>query len=148
MSTEPMYQKDLPPLFGIEEAVTSYIFLFEYVARLATITENHRYKGEVVGRLKYIVTFSALIDLFATMPYFVEEFTGHELPQLTYLRTFRLFRILKTNGFMKAGDAVRRVLYYNRQIMTLSVFVGLYMVLITSLLMYQLRPRNSESARE
>ncbi|CAJ1949281.1 unnamed protein product [Cylindrotheca closterium] len=145
VSTEPVYQKELPPLFAWEEAITSYLFLFEYIARLWTITEHHKYRGQITGRLKYLVSYSALIDLFATMPYFVEEFTTYELPQLTYLRTFRLFRILKTNSFMKAGDAVRRVLYYNRQIMTLSVFVGLYMILFTSLLMYQLRPRETES---
>ncbi|KAL3939630.1 MAG: hypothetical protein SGBAC_005677 [Bacillariaceae sp.] len=147
VSTEPMYQKNLPSLFRLEEAITSYVFLIEYFARLLTITEHHKYRGEVTGRLKYMVSFSALIDLFAMAPYFIEEFTDQELPQLTYLRTFRLFRILKTNGFMKAGDAVRRVLYYNRQIMTLSVFVGLYMVVITSLLMYQLRPRDSDSTQ-
>jgi len=148
VSTEPAYQKNLPPLFAWEEAITSYLFLFEYIARLWTITEYHKYRGPIYGRLKYLVSYSALIDILATMPYFVEEFTVYELPQLTYLRTFRLFRILKTNSFMKAGDAVRRVLYYNRQIMTLSVFVGLYMILFTSLLMYQLRPRETESKGE
>eukprot|EP00980_Cylindrotheca_fusiformis_P005459 scaffold1169_cov120-Cylindrotheca_fusiformis.AAC.9 len=146
ISTEPGYQGDKrPPLFASMERTTSTIFLIEYVARLYTITENRKYRHWFWGRLRYFVSIAALIDLFATMPYFLERFTGRDLPQLTYLRTFRLARILKTSGFMKAADAVRRVLYYNRQIMTLSLFVGIYMVLLTGVLMYHLRPRDGKS---
>jgi hypothetical protein len=146
ISTEPAYQhENRPAIFDTMEKVTSSIFLLEYVARLFTITENRKYRHWFYGRLRYLVSIPALVDLFATMPFFVERFTGRDLPTLTYLRTFRLARILKTNGFMKAADAVRRVLYYNRQIMSLSVFVGLYMVLFTGILMYHLRPRDHNS---
>lgn len=148
VSTEPHYkeQQDACNFFDMVEGFTSYLFLLEYLARIFTITENRKYRHAIWGRLHYAITAPALIDLFATLPYFCQFATSRDLPQLTYLRTFRLFRILKTNGFVGAADAVRRVLYYNRQIMSLSVFVGLYMVLFTSILMYHLRPREGDSS--
>ena len=116
----------------------------EYLARLYTITESPKYsdKGPIAGRLSYATTMGSLIDLLATLPWVVEVVSrnGLQLPQLSYLRIFRLLRILKTNGFVQAVDAVYRVVYYNRQIMYMSVFVGLFMILTTSLLMYYLRP--------
>lgn len=127
------------------EGVTSSIFLLEYLARLYTITESKKYgsHGPVMGRLYFMGQLASIVDLLATLPFFLELVTGWELPQLTYLRTFRLLRILKTNGFVRAMDAVWRVMYYNRQIMFLSVFVGLFMILTTSILMFYLRPRSN-----
>ena len=63
---------------------------------------------------------------------------------MTMLRTLRLLRILKTNGFVRAIDAVGRVVYFNREILFVALFIGLYLILLTSLLMYYMRPDESE----
>jgi hypothetical protein len=145
ISTEPAYRDKQYDIFRIEEIITSSIFLGEYLARLYTITENKKYGdlGPFWGRLSFAIKFSSLVDLFATLPCFLELSTGWELPTLTYLRTFRLLRILKASGFVQATDAVWRVIYYNRAILWVAVFVGLFMILTTSTLMYYLRPRNN-----
>ena len=147
ISTEPIYrqQRRNAEIFQAVEGVTSSIFLLEYLARLYTTTESKKYgpHGPVMGRLYSMLQYGSVVDLFATLPFFLELSTGWELPQLTYLRTFRLLRILKANGFVQATDAVWRVLYYNRQIMYMSVFVGLFMILTTSILMFYLRPRKN-----
>ncbi len=145
VSTEPVYrlQGRYAQSFHAAEGVTSTIFLLEYLARLYTITESKRFgpHGPINGRLFFMIQLSSLVDVLATLPFFLELVTGWELPQLTFLRTFRLLRILKTSGFVHATDAVWRVLYYNRQIMYMSVFVGLFMILTTATLMFYLRPR-------
>jgi hypothetical protein len=142
ISTEPAYRDKQYDIFRIEEIITSSIFLGEYLARLYTITENKKYGdlGPFWGRLSFAIKFSSLVDLFATLPCFLELSTGWELPTLTYLRTFRLLRILKASGFVQATDAVWRVIYYNRAILWVAVFVGLFMILTTSTLMFYLRP--------
>ena len=148
LSTEPTIKSNetYVALFEICEGVTSTIFLLEYLARMYTITENQKYShyGPFWGRMHHATTMASLIDLFATLPWFIEVLSRDylELPKLSYLRIFRLLRILKTNGFVQAVDAVWRVIYYNRQIMYMSMFVGLFMILTTSILMYYLRPRN------
>ncbi len=86
-------------------------------------------------------SFQGAIDSFATLPFFIELITGVDLPTLTYLRVFRLVRITRTRSYTKAVDAVGRVLYFNREILHVAALLGLYLVVVTSVLMYYLRPR-------
>lgn len=141
LSTEPELKKH-KKAFYIMEGVTSSIFLIEYVARLIVATESRRYGrfGPVLGRMRYLVSVPALIDAFATLPFFVELVTGWDLPTLTYLRFFRLLRILKTGAYSKALGAVNRVIFYNREILYVAIMVCVLLVLFTAVLMYYLRP--------
>jgi len=136
-----------PHVFDAWEAAVSCIFLLDYLARLYTITERERYgsKGPIVGRLYYaFCTFGAWIDLLAATPYFVERFTGWELPRLTILRMFRLSRILKTESYMRALDAVYRVIYYNSEILYVAALICMFLTVLTGLLLYVLRPEHDE----
>jgi hypothetical protein len=148
VSTEPDITEKQMKFFHIWEGVTSSIFLIEYTARLVVVTESKKYgiMGMFWGRLHYMVTYDAIVDALATMPFFLELITGLDLPTLTYFRSFRLLRILKTNGFSEATRAVGRVIYYNRQILYVALLICVGLIMITSVLMYYLRPRNSEAA--
>lgn len=148
VSTEPNLRKETQYIFKVAEGVTSSIFLVEYALRFITCTESKKYKGAIVGRLQYVVTPGALIDALATFPFFIERFTGWNLPTLTYLRVFRLLRIGKTQGYAKALDAVYRVVYYNREILYVALLVCSFLVLLTAILMYYLRPQNPEDAQD
>jgi voltage-gated potassium channel len=146
LSTEPNLTEPQQRIFSTWEAVTSYIFLSEYILRLITVTESHKYgsMGPIMGRLRYCITGSALIDLVATAPYFLERFTGWDLPTLTYVRSFRLLRILKTESFSEASKSVYRVFKYNSEILYVALCIGVGMVLFTSVLMYYTRPKDHE----
>jgi voltage-gated potassium channel len=146
LSTEPDLTESQQYIFDTWEAVTSYIFMTEYVLRFITVTESHKYgsMGQIIGRLRYCTTSSALIDLVATAPYFLERFTGWDLPTLTYIRSFRLLRILKTESFSEASKSVYRVFKYNSEILYVALCIGVGMVLFTSVLMYYTRPKNHE----
>ena len=149
MSTDPDLNKKYAAVFIIWEAVDSWIFLIEYISRLITVTESVKYgtMGPIIGRLRYMTTTSALIDLVATLPYFLEEFSGYHLPTLTYIRSFRLLRILKTQGFTEAIKSVCRVFRYNSEILNVAVWIGMGLVLCTAVLMYYLRPRDEENSQ-
>jgi hypothetical protein len=113
--------------FRIADGITSSIFLVEYIARLVVVIQNGRYGdlGPVLGRLRWMVTFPAIIDALATMPFFIQLATGWALPTLTYLRVFRILRILRTYGYVRAFGACYRVICYNREI--LCGAAGLYL---------------------
>ena len=140
ISTEPKY-KELP-IFLFVEGITSTIFLVEYIGRLVTCMESKYFKefAPVYGRLRYLSSWSALIDTLATLPFFIEYFCGLPLPTLTYLRIFRILRILKTQSFSNAMDAVIRVIFYNRAILWVAFILCTGLVLTTAVLMYYLRP--------
>jgi hypothetical protein len=146
-STEPQIQQLELSLFDTSEAIVATIYLMEYLARIVTVTESHKYAvlGPFAGRIRYATSVRAVIDLASCLPYFIEQASGVDfLPQLTILRTLRLLRILKTNGFVRAIEAVWRVIFYNREILVVALFVGLFLIMVTSLLMYVFRPHDSE----
>ena len=128
------------------EGIVSTIFCIEYVLRLVTIVESRKYSHPFWGRLAYMRTWSAVVDLLATLPWFVELFSGWDLPTLTYLRFFRLIRILKTEGYARAMDTVYRVVYYNAEILYVASLLCIYLVLFTAVLLYYFRPANTSSA--
>src|SRR5690349_2162297 len=47
------------------------VFTVEYMLRLWTCTLEEPYKHPVRGRLKYLVSFSSLIDLMAILPFYL-----------------------------------------------------------------------------
>jgi hypothetical protein len=149
LSTEPNLSDEQKALCHTWEGVTSTIFLIEYLARIYAVIEAKKYGefGPFWGRVHYATTMASTIDFLAILPFFLELVTGWNLPTLTFLRTFRLLRILKTNGMVRATDAVCRVIYYNRQILYVALFVCIFMILVTSVLMYYLRPRNHQNSQ-
>jgi hypothetical protein len=150
LSTDVKLSNRYEKLFHASEGFASCIFLIEYICRLATIMEKKKYRelGPLTGRFRYALTWSALIDFFATLPFFLEYITGWELPTLTYLRFFRLFRILRTEGYVRALDAVYRVIYFNREILWVAVLLCMFLVLVTAVLLYYLRPLNDADSSQ
>jgi voltage-gated potassium channel len=150
LSTDLNLSQHHGDFFHTTEGIASCIFLVEYVARVAVCTEKKKYHkhGRVGGRLAYMKSWAALIDLFATLPFFLEYPTGWNLPTLTYLRFFRLFRILKTEGYVRALDAVYRVVYYNREILWVAALLCIFLILVTAVLLYYLKPQNEEDAAD
>lgn len=135
--------------FVSTEEVVSWIFLVEYIARWTTCVENAKYSDHPVwGRLRFMKTRSAIVDLVATLPFFIEQLIpGADLPTLTFIRVFRLARILKTAGLVRAMDAVYRVIYYNRDVLVVAVWVCLVLILVTAIMLYMLRPLESRRIR-
>jgi voltage-gated potassium channel len=150
LSTDVKLSNSYEKLFRASEGFASCIFLIEYIARLATIMEKKKYRemGPLTGRLRYATSKGALVDILATLPFFLEYITGWELPTLTYLRFFRLFRILKTEGYVRALDAVYRVIYFNREILWVAVLLCMFLVLVTAVLLYYLRPLNDDASSQ
>lgn len=147
LSTEPGLSHLSSTVFYYSEAVTSSIFAIEYGARLGVCYEKRCFKkyGPAKGRWRYMCTSRAVIDAFATFPFFIELLSGIPLPTLTYLRVFRVLRITRTQSYSQAMDAVLRVLYFNREILHVAAVLGMYLVVITSILMYYLRPRGTDA---
>jgi voltage-gated potassium channel len=133
-------------LFHILEGITSTIFFIEYITRLVTVTENQRYGklGPLLGRLKWMVTPPAIIDFMATIPFFINVAIGWKIPSLSYTRIFRVMRILKTDGYVRAFGACYRVLYWNREILYVALLVCFFLVLVSSVLLFYCRPRNKD----
>ena len=143
-STEEAWSNAHPDLFYYEEGLVSSIFLLEYFCRLVVAPESHKYSGmkDWQARLHYMGTVSAMVDAASSLPFFLELPTGLALPNLTWIRFFRLLRILKTGSYARSMETVWRVIYYNREILYVALNMCILLVLVTAVLMYYCRPKD------
>jgi voltage-gated potassium channel Kch len=82
-------------LFHWFDVLTVGIFTAEYVLRVATAHLHPDYAGKSFPRLRYAVSFYALIDLIAIAPFYFARFVEVDVEMLRVLRIMRLARMFK-----------------------------------------------------
>lgn len=137
-STEQRYR----PFFDNLEAVSSCLFLVEYLMRLLTVHENKRYMelSRCQARWKMLCSFPSLIDLVSFLPWFIERLLPYKLPNLQFVRVIRLFRLFKSNSVMGSVDVIARVLFFNREILCVAFMIDLILILLMSTVLYYMAP--------
>lgn len=123
-------------IFSYFEVVSVIIFTIEYILRVWTITCNKRYKRGLKGRIKYALSFIALVDLFAILPFYLPFILTIDLRFLRAMRLFRIMRILKISRYSHALASIIRVLKKKAEDLWLTVFVVFLMLVVSSSIMY------------
>jgi len=134
-------------IFSILEAISSVVFMLEYLLRLYFAPERVRFKkgiGPWGARGKFIISFDSVIDLFSFLPWLLEVVFVLDLPNLSVLRVTRLFRLLKAAPVMGSFDVVARVLYYNAEILCVAFLICGVMILTMATLLYYVRPDDNK----
>ncbi len=111
------------------------IFTIEYALRVWTCVENPQYKKHVSGRLRYMSSTMAIIDLLAILPFYL-SFLPIDLRFLRIIRLFRLFRLLKIARYLKALNLIQAVLRERKEQIYLSIMFVLFLLVIVSTLMF------------
>lgn len=106
------------------------VFVAEYALRVWSITSDPRYEGPVTGRLRFMATPFAIIDLLAIAPVF---FVGLDL---RFVRVLRLLRVLKLGRYSESLRVLIAVVRTRRRELTTSLFLVLLALLLTSSFMY------------
>lgn len=124
-------------MFEAMNDVIVAVFAVEYVLRLWTCVENPLYAGGVSGRIRYALSPMMIIDLLAIAPVFLVGL-GFDMRSLRLFRTIRLFRVLKVARYVRALDTIRHVLTVKREQLGMAIGIVLFLLLVTSSLMYEL----------
>lgn len=122
--------------FQAFEITVVIIFGIEYILRLWTITEEEQYSHPLWGRLKYIFSLEAIIDLLAIVPFFVPFIIKTDPYFLSGLRLLRLLRLFKLGRYSAAVTMVQNVIRSRREELTITFGTVLIMLVISSTLMY------------
>ena len=123
------------PFFHYFDLFSIFFFTAEYLLRVWTITEHPRYSHPVQGRLAFMFTPLALIDLLAFLPFYL-PFLGFDLRVVRLFRIFRLLRVFRVSRYIKAFDLIRRVFRTRREELLISLVFVAFILLITSCVMY------------
>jgi voltage-gated potassium channel Kch len=122
--------------FYVIELFTVTVFSVEYIGRVYSCCEDARYQEPILGRLRYIFTIGALIDLVAVAPFFV-GLAFHETFDLRFLRVFRLSRLLKLTRYTGTINTMYKAIYRERRVLFAAAFMMVLLVILTASLGYE-----------
>jgi len=122
--------------FHYFDMVSVFIFTIEYILRVWSCNHDPRYQHKFHGRLRYIFSTEALIDLIAILPFYVHVVVGLDLRVLRILRLLRFFRLFRLTAYMKSAKMVRSVFTLRANELKLSFVLITFVIIIASCLMY------------
>jgi len=112
------------------------VFTVEYLLRAWVCTENPQFKTPISGRVHYLITPMAIIDLIAILPFYL-PFVVPELRFVRAIRLFRLFRILKLARYSDALKTFAEVLNLKKEELGVTFFATLILLVISSSMVYE-----------
>jgi voltage-gated potassium channel len=126
-----------PGAFQLFEITSVGIFTVEYLLRLWTCTENPSYAQPLKGRLKYLVSPLALIDLLAVLPVYLVFFVNLRGLDLRFLRVMRLLaRIVRLSRYFSSLRTLGKVVHTRRGELAAVVSVLFLLLVMASSLMF------------
>jgi voltage-gated potassium channel len=135
LETEPAISSAFPTLFELTEVGFTTLFLVEYLARIWIAPEYSRYADPVLGRLRWMITPTALIDLVALAPALV-LFGAGPVYVLRLFRLARIMRIAKLGRMSAAITVLTDAIMARRFELLVSLAVAVMALILSSTAMY------------
>src|SRR6202012_2928455 len=119
------------------ERLATAIFTIEYVLRVWTAVDVHHgaFRDPIFGRLRYMRSFFAIIDLISIMPAVLGLFGAGDL---RVLRLLRLLRMLKLTRHSPVFSLLWSVLREEARMIGALVFVLCLTLTVSGALMYMI----------
>jgi voltage-gated potassium channel len=118
------------------EVVSVTVFSIEYLLRVWACTSDPRYRRPLRGRLKFVLSPMALVDLAAILPFYVPMVVRIDLRFIRALRLFRLFRLLKVGRYSDSVRSIGAVLRSKKEELVITVFVVSILLTVSASVMY------------
>jgi voltage-gated potassium channel len=123
--------------FNIFETISVSVFTIEYFLRLWTCNLNKKYKGSFKGRLKYMFTPLALIDLLAIIPLYIPMIFLFDPKISKAIRLLRIFKLLKFCRYFEFMQILARVIRKKKIELLITIFAAILLIIISSSLIYE-----------
>jgi len=130
-----MHQRYGALFYGFE-FFSVIVFTIEYIARIWSAVDNpwhNHHSHAVFGRIKYIKTPMAIIDLLAIAPFYFSFFFALDL---RFLRVLRLLRVFKLTRYSPAMTLLLQVFREEAKTIMAAMFVLMMLLIIASSLAF------------
>ena len=126
----PIYQ-EYQRGFWYFEVLSVLVFTFEYLARVwsSIDLETADNRSPIIGRLRYMLTPIALVDLIAILPFYLSLYLTLDL---RFLRVLRLLRLFKLTRYSPALGALLDVVQKEADALLAALVVLLMMLVISA----------------
>ncbi len=115
--------------FFVFELISVIVFSIEYLSRVWASAEDPRFAGGWRGRLRYMLTPMAVIDLIAIAPFYLGFLIDADT---RILRALRLFRVFKLTRHSTAMDLLLTVIRNEAATVASSMFVMLIIIVLAA----------------
>jgi len=136
IQTEKNISLEYNAYFSVLEIISVSFFTIEYFLRLWICTQHKPFNKPVWGRIKYMLTPMAIIDLLAILPYYLLLLTPIDFRFISILRFFRLLRIFKLRRYSHAVNTLWRVIVDKKEELIINFVTILVLLVLSSSLMY------------
>lgn len=119
-------------VFSMIETVSLVVFSAEYLLRVWSIVDNRwhqEYQRPFLGRLRFMLTPLAIIDLLAVAPFWLSMFFPVDL---RFLRIMRLLRVLKLTRYSAATNLLFKVLRDEARVIGAAMFILFVILVVTA----------------
>lgn len=127
--TETIYQLQL---------FSAVLFSVEYLLRVWTADYLYPEKKRIQARLKYIFSFTGIVDLFTFLPFYLPFFIPQGMIVFRAFRVVRIMKLFRVNPYYDALNIIAAVLIRKKTQLLSSVFIIFSLMLAASLCMYSL----------
>ena len=123
--------------FDVFELFSVAVFSIEYVLRIWTAveSEDNRFRPPVAGRVRYSMTWLALIDAIAILPFYLAAFLSVDL---RFMRVFRLLRLLKLTRYSAALQTLGAAVHGQRRVLGAALMIIVTLLVFASSIIYLL----------
>jgi voltage-gated potassium channel len=124
--------------FKYFDLVSVIIFGLEYILRVWSSNHEEKYKHSVWGRLKYMVSPGALIDLAAIAPSILAHFIGvrFDLREIRILRLLRILRLFRLTAYTQSAHMIANVFKKRAKELAISFVMAFFLIIIAACIMY------------
>jgi voltage-gated potassium channel len=136
LETVPPIQARFARAFYLGEVVSVVLFTIEYVLRMWASVEEPGYHRPILGRLRFGLTFFALVDLIAILPFYLPHLISVDLRFLRGLRLLRLSRMFKLGRYSSGLAMYGQILKEKSQELVVSMALLCLVLLMASSVMY------------
>ena len=135
LESVPAVEEAYSALLQAFDAFSVAVFTVEYALRLWIAPEHPLYIAftPLRARLKYALSFHALVDLFAFLPFYLGILVELDL---RFLRILRILRLLKLTRYSHAFEALVRVAYTQRRPLLATVVIAAILLVFSSSVMH------------
>ncbi len=143
LESVPSYRVGYGDVFFVIEIFSVTVFTIEYVLRVWSVPEHPavKYQHPVMGRIRYMLTPMALLDLAVILPFYLAFFVTVDLRVLRVLRLFRVFRLTR---YSSAMGLLAQVLKDESANISAALFVLMMLIIlaasVTFLAEHQVQP--------
>lgn len=134
-TVEPLYIA-YETFFSAIDLVCVIVFSIEYSLRVWCCVKDPRFDSPVRGRIRYMLTPYALVDLVALTPFYLPLIIPVEFRLLRMLRLLRIFRVLRLGRYSSAFETFATVLRAKKEELVITVVMALIVLVIASSGMY------------